>query len=105
MERPRIDHARRSGAVLLRLMGVAIKQEIEVAAVLDIFEQPFVVSVHPGKLALRQLEIAKRLLKRAADPVDSLAEARALTITIAKHEMHRQAFKEPHRIGIVDVSA
>src|SRR5262245_47727861 len=67
LERARIDHPRRTGAMLLGLVRMAVKQEIKMAAVFDVAKESGVVTVNPGNLAAAQLKVAERFVQRGAN--------------------------------------
>src|SRR2546423_36004 len=101
MQRPRIDDLGRSDTVLFRLMRMAIKQVVEMATLLQIAQEPFVVPVNPRELGASELEIAKRFVQRGAALGHRLAQAGTLRITVAEHEMRGQAVEQLHRRGIL----
>src|SRR5262245_55975879 len=64
VQRPGVDHPGRPRVVLLRLVRVAVEEQIKVAALLDIAEKLPVVAVQPGELAPLQFQVAERLVER-----------------------------------------
>src|SRR5581483_12317384 len=81
-----VHHEGRTAAVLLGLVGVAVEQVIEAAA-LQLAQQSLVVPVSPGDLAAFHLQVAERLVKHGAGPFHRPAQVVAVQVAVAEDEM------------------
>ncbi len=88
-----IDDARRTGAMLFRLVCVAVKEEIERLAHLQVMQQAMIVAVREGDFDPFQLHEAEIIVQRFADAVDRLADAEPFGIAVAENEMSSEALE------------
>ena len=102
---PRIDDPGRAGDVLVRLVGVAVEQEIVGAALFHVLHQPLIVAVEEGDLATGDLDVAEVFMQRGADLLHGRSQHVPVAVAVTEDEMDRQAAKQKNGFRILNVSA
>src|SRR5262249_30859208 len=85
-------------------MGVAVKQEIEAAAVFQIVEQALIVAMNPGDSPPLHLQVPERLMQSRADCSDRLPKPVTVKIAVSEDEMCLKTSEQPDRRAILDVT-